>query len=293
MPVAMRALLLSFAVLAASGCRLVEPQAAGKSLLAPLSVSPDTTTLEVFSAPAPHTDPEFADLWELVDEEPLPAELRRQLAANGMRAGLVGPGVPGPLAAVLKVTDRRVDEEERQLVSMDPEGGVILRVLQAPAGKRLELAIPQVRERLTLLEAIDGKIHGRTYSQAECRIALRAFPEPDGRVRLQLTPELHYGQVKSRVRGSDGVLMWTQEREKKIFSELMLEPALAPGQMLLVTRRPDQSSTAGWHFFTSTRGDKPQAMLWVFRVACAAPDRAFYEGPPHDERGAVSNDQQE
>jgi hypothetical protein len=73
----------------------------------------------------------------------------------------------------------------------------------------------------------------------------------------------------------------------------MLEPALAPGQMLLVTRQPDRSSTAGWHFFTDTRGDKPQAILWVFRVARAAPDRAFYDGPPDDELGAISNDLQE
>jgi hypothetical protein len=200
MPVAMRAVLLSFAMLAASGCRIVEPQSVGKSPLAPLSVSPDTTTLEVFSAPASHDDPEFADLWELVDEQPLPAELRRQLAANGMRAGLVGPNVPGPLATVLNVTDRRVEDEERQLVSMDPEGGVVLRVLHAHAGKRLELVIPQVREGLSLLEAVDGQIHGKTYNQAECKMALRAFPESDGRVRLQLTPELHHGQIKSRAK---------------------------------------------------------------------------------------------
>jgi len=293
MLVAMRACLLPIVLLALGGCTFVEPQAASKPLLAPLAVSPDTTTLEVFSAPAPLTDPEFAELWELVDEQPLPADLRRRLAANGIRAGLVGPSVPTPLAAVLKVTDRRVEDDERQLVSMDPDGGVVLRVLHAHSGKRTELAIPGVRDRLTLLEAINGEIHGKTYHQAECRIALRAFPESDGSVRVQLTPELHSGEFKSRFRGSDGVLMYTQEREKKIFTELMLEPALAPGQMLLVTRRPDQPSTAGWHFFTNPTGEKPQAVLWVFRAARAAADPAFYETPPNDEPEVVSNDQLE
>ena len=108
---------------------------------------------------------------------------------------------------------------------------------------------------------------------------------------LELTPEVHYGAFKSRTRGSDGVFIRTQQRDKKIFEELKLEPALAAGQMLLITCRPDRSGTAGWHFFTDTTGDKPVAMLWVLRVARAAPDRAFYDGPPKDEPGPVSNDQ--
>jgi hypothetical protein len=290
--VAMRAYLLLLVLLAGGGCRVVDPQVAGKSPLAPLSVSPDTIALEVYSAPATPDDPEFADLWELVDEQPLPGELRRQLAANGLRAGLVGPDIPAPLAAVLNVTDRHVEEEDRQLVSMDPEGGVILRVLHAQAGKRIELAVPEVRDEMTLLEAIGNGGHGKTYKQAECRIALRAFPQSDGRVRLQLTPELHYGQFKSHVRGNDGVLMWTQEREKKVFSDLKLEPELIAGQMLLVTRQPAKPLTAGWHFFTNATGDKPQAILWVFRVARAAPDSAFYDGPPDEEASAITNDQQ-
>ena len=293
MPVAMRACVLSFALVAAGGCRLVEPPSAGKSPLAPITVSPETITLEVFSAPALRDDPQFAELWELVDEQPLPAELRRRLAANGMRAGLVGPNVPGALAAVLKVTDRRIEDEQRQLVPMDPEGGVTLRVLHARAGKRIELAIPRVREEMSLLEAIDGRVGGGTYRKAECRMALRAFPETDGRVRLELTPEVHYGEFKSRTRGSDGVFIRTQQRDKKIFEELKLEPALAAGQMLLITCRPDRSGTVGWHFFTDATADKPVAMLWVLRVARAAPDRAFYDGPPKDEPGPVSNDQED
>jgi hypothetical protein len=294
MPVAMRACLLGFALLAAAGCKVVEPHAAAKSPLAPLAVSPDTITLGVFSAPAPHDDPQFAELWKLVDEQPLPAELRRRLAANGVRAGLVGPQIPSLLAAALKVTDRRVEQEQSQAVPIDAEAAVTLRVVQTPAGKRVELAIPRVREQMSLLEAApDGQVRGKTYRKAECRMALRAFRENDGRVRLELTPEVHYGEFKSHVRGSDGMMLWTQEREKRIFTELKVEPVLSAGQMLLVTCRGEQSASAGHQFFTDTSGDKPRPTLWVFRVAQAAPDRAFYDGPKDDHLGPVSNDQEE
>jgi hypothetical protein len=289
----MRAWVLVYALLAAAGCKLVEPHSVGKSPLVPLAVSPETITLEVFSAPATRDDPQFAEIWKQVDEQPLGAELRRRLAANGMRAGVVGPEVPGVLAAALKVTGKRIDEQKRQQMSIDTEGGVTLRVVQAQSGKRVELAIGGVRDQFSLLESAEGQTRGKTYHKAECRMALLASNEADGRVRLDLTPELHYGEFKSHVRGNDGMMMWTQQREKRIFDELKLETNLAAGQMLLVTCRPEQSSTTGHHFFTDTSGARSQTMLWVFRVARAAPDRAFYDGPVEEPSGAVSNDQEE
>jgi hypothetical protein len=288
----MRAWVLWFALVVAAGCKAVEPQSAAKSPLEPLAISPETISLEIFSAPAPTTDPRFAELWKLVDEQPLGAEARRELAANGVRAGLVGPNVPGELAAALKVTDRRVEDSQRQLVSMDPDG-VVLRVLHVPAGKRSELVIPRVREEMSLLEAVDGRAHGKTYRQAECRMALCAFAEHDGRVRLELTPEVHHGEFKSRVRGSDGRFLWTQEREKKVFDKLKIESLLAPGQMLLLTSRPEPKGGLGGHFFSEPDGDRPRPVLWVFRAASAAPDGAFYDGPTARGERRVANDQQE
>jgi hypothetical protein len=288
----MRACGLWFALVVAVGCKAVEPRSAAKSPLEPLAVSPETISLEIFSAPAGPSDPQFAQLWKLVDEQPLPAEVRRELAANGLRAGLVGPSVPSELAAVLKVTDRRVEDSQRQLVSMDPDG-VVLRVLHTPSGKRTELVIPRVREEISLLEAVDGRAHGKTYRRAECRMALRAFAEHDGRVRLELTPEVHHGEFKSRVRGGDGRFLWTQEREKKVFDKLKIDSLLAPGQMLLVTSRPEPRGSLGGHFFTELDGDRPRPMLWVFRAARAAPDGAFYDGPTPDHERRVANDQEE
>jgi hypothetical protein len=293
MLIAMRICVLSIALLSVAGCRMVEPHSVARSPLVPISASPDSITLEVFSAPAPHDDANFDELWKLVDEQSLPADLRRQLAANGMRAGLVGPSIPDSLAAALKVTDRRVTDDERQLVSMNPDGGVIMRVVHAQVGKRTELAIPHVREEISLLECVDGAARGKTYHKAECRLALRVFNEEAGRVQLELTPELHYGEFKSRVKGSDGMWLWTQERAKRVFHELKLEPRLASGQMFLITSRPERSGSAGHHFFTDASGDKPITMLWVFRVAQATPDSAFDDSPNEADRKAIASDQEE
>ena len=119
----LRALVLVIGLLGWSGCRFIDEGPKGKSPLLPLTSAPDTITLEIFSAPVPLGDPQIEELWREVDEQPLPAELRRRMSENGMRAGVVGPHVPVALAQMLKVTDQaqireRVKEwnEHRKIV---------------------------------------------------------------------------------------------------------------------------------------------------------------------------------
>ena len=293
MRVVMRAILLGFALLELVGCRVVQPNAASKSLLAPLSVSPDTISLEVFSAPVPQGEEQVARLWKLVDEQSLPADLRRHLADNGFRAGIVGPNMPAELTEILKVTDQPVEESKQHTMSLDPEAGVSLRVLHLKSGKRTELALPHVREELTLLEVAAGEVRGQTYNKVECRLGLKAFSQNDGRVRLEVTPELHHGEFKNRMRGGDGMMMFTQERPKRVFDELKLEPQLAAGQMFLMTSRPDRTASAGYHFFTDASGDKAVPVVWVARMARATPDSAFYDGPQQDNLTSLTNDVEE
>lgn len=293
MPVALRAILMSSIAIALGGCRVVEPPAGSKSPLTPLSVSPDAITLEVFSAPVPRGEEQLAALWKLVDEQTLPAELRQRMEKNGFRAGLIGPTVPAELAEILKITEQRTESDDQFKMALSPEEGVNLRVVHAKAGKRTEVALPEVREHLQLLESANREVGGKTYAQAECRLALRASYETDGRVRLEVVPEVHHGVFKSRVRGNDGMMMFTQERPKRVFAELQMEPTLGPGQMLVLAGRSDRPASAGYHFFHDTRGDRPVTMLWVIRVARGTHDPAFFEKPVDDGLSAVSNDIEE
>ncbi len=178
MRVRLRAILMVVAVVAPGGCAVVEPHSVAKSPLAPLTVSPEAIMLEVFSAQAPQGTEQLDALWRLVDEQPLDPELRKRLAENGFRAGVLGPNVPADLAKLLKVTDRPVAEEDKAKVPLDTENEVNLRLLYAKSGKRNELVIPHAREELTILEYADGHVHGKTYHKAACRLELRAFPSP-------------------------------------------------------------------------------------------------------------------
>lgn len=275
---ATRALLMLLLVLPLLGCRVVAP-AAGRSPLVPLEASPDAATLEVFAAPAPPDDPQWAALWAEVDEQPLPPELRQQLAKNGFRAGIVGPSVPDALAALLKVTDEPISQEERARAPLDSEQGIRLTVMQPRAGQRRDLVTSPTHEQISILQREGGEVRGKTFCKAEGRLILQAFPEVDGRTRIELSPELQYGEMKNRVASSEGMYTWRQERERKQFPELKISAKLSPGQMLLVTCLPDRPGTAGHCFFTQPGGEQVVQKLYVFRAAQATPDRSFYDGP--------------
>ena len=234
----------------AIGCRLTNEGPKGHSPLLPLALSPDAISLEVFSAPVPLGDPRIAALWTQVEEQPLAAELRQKLAQNGMRAGIVGPNVPDELAELLKLTDVPISADERSLVPLQAEEGIVLTVMQPRIGERRDLVTSETYEKIALLRRVGSQVEGKTYYKAEGRLVLRVFGESDARVRLELTPELHHGEFKNRVSGSDGIMHWKQERQKQVFEELKLTMTLAPGQMFLVTCSSDLPGSIGHWFFT-------------------------------------------
>jgi hypothetical protein len=285
----MRAFAFLFALVGMLGCRLVDPAPKGRSPLAPLVISPDAIALEVFSVPAPLGDPQMAALWTEVDEQPLPADLRARLAQNGLRAGIVGNTVPDALAALLKVTDERISADDRALVPIEAEEGIALTVMQPRIGERRDLVTSAVHDQIALFRHVDKQVEGKTYHKAEGRLALRVFRESDGRTRLELTPELHHGEFKSRVRGSDGIMILKQERQMELFDELKMSATLAPGQMLLITCQPDRPGTVGHCFFTQADGEKPIQKLYVLRVSQARPDRSFYEAPADNSEPVASD----
>jgi hypothetical protein len=179
---------------------------------------------------------------------------------------------------MLKLSDQRV--EERTRVPLETEPDVVLRVIQPRPGHRHELVIHEPHERVSVLRMVDGQVEGKTYFKAECQMAMRVANDAESRVRIDLVPELHHGELKAHVSGSDGMFQWKPERSKQIFYDLKLQATLGAGQMLLITCAPDKPGSVGHAFFADSSGEKPMQRLWVIRASQASPDRAFVEATP-------------
>lgn len=260
------ALLLLSAI---GGCREAVVRK-GDSPLLPARMSDDSLVLDVFFVRCPVGDPRLNEaLWSEVDELQLPPEARRRLAENGFRAGLVAGSLPPTLAELMELGDKpppASESGEVQTVSLDDEPSVVRRHLQTSPGKRSEVVASPVHESMPALQWCAGQLCGKTYQQAQGMFAVRAAPQPDGKVRLRLVPELHHGQPRQRWAGHQGVLRMETRRAHVVYDELAVELDLLPGDMLVMSSLPSRPGSLGHYFLTVGEGQIEQKLL-VIRLA--------------------------
>lgn len=278
---AWRQLVWVLALLAIAGCN-TPLRRTGKSPLQPAQMSPDSVVLEMFFVRFPFGDSSANDkLWEEIDEQQFPPALRERLAKDGFRVGMVSAQVPAELAKLLQLSDKPEAADELGGTPVDAteqEPRVLRRHLQLRANQRSEIISSSVYENLPLLTSEAGQISGQTYHQAQGIFAIKSLPQPDGRIRLELTPELHHGQPQQHWVGKQG--MWRLEtgRPKRAFDDMTLTAELTPGAMLVLSSLPNRPGSLGHYFFTDDDGTRLEQKLLIVRLTQTQHDGLF--NPP-------------
>lgn len=266
-------------MLASVGCTAIHPPDRGRSPLAPAQMSHDSVVVEMFFVRVPMGDPRAnVELWKELDEQHFDPQVRRCLAKNGFRAAVSGIQVPITLSQLLELGDKPAATDqlkESSLLELGAEPTVVRRHLQIRSGRRAELVASGVYDSLPVLVCESGDLCGKTYSQAQGLFGLRASAESDGRVKLRLTPELHYGTPHQRWVGRQGTLRLEAGRSRVVFDDLTLEAFLAPGHMLVLSSLPNRPGSLGHHFFTDESQGQLQQKVLVVRLAQTQHDDLF------------------
>ncbi len=274
--------------LAATGCELFSTEKSNPSdaLLQAARMSPDSVAMEVIFIRLPHDDRQtYEAIWREVDETPFASDLRQRLNENGLRAGVVAAQLPTPLQEILK--RYQIDEPETpsnqpeeglqqaNTVKFDKEPAVNMRRLQLRSGRRGEVVASSLKTRAeVLLKDVDA-VRGRSFENCQGLFAVKAFPELDGRARLELVPELHHGDPQQRFTGADGVWRLETARPRQVFDELMLDTTLACGEMVLIGAVPEKPGSLGHHFFTENQGGEIQRKMLFVRLTHTQWDDRF------------------
>ncbi len=265
-------------VLAACGCSEV-PKRSARQLLRPAQMSPDSVVVDIYFVRFPFGDAEAnGDLWAEVDEQHFPTDLRQRLARNGFRAGLIAGPLPEGLWRLLDAPDKPGPAEggmEVKVTDLREDPKVVRRHVQARAGQRTEIQASGVYERLPVLLCDAGGVCGQEYTEAQGVLAMRAEPQPDGRVRIHLVPEVHYGQARLQRIPTPGGVRLEPGRPRRAFDELALEATLQPGHMVLLTSLPHKLGSLGHYFFTQERSGKLEQKLVVIRLSQTQRDDLF------------------
>lgn len=260
----------------ASGCALLnttEKPIAAKAL-PPLALPANSVMLEVAFARLPLTDTAAYDsIWSQVDEQHFSADLRRQLAANGLRCGLVGMQLPPQLKDALDDSQPGAIERGEDSPG-DPELDRAPRRMQCRSGQRAKILVTKQLESLPLLVTEDHGVRGYPLSQAQCLFGLKVHPQGDGRAKLELTPEVEHGEMKTQFVGRDGSVLPQIGRDRLVLDKLRLTATLAPGHVLMLSGTPEVKGL-GNSFFTESESGSTYRRLLLIRLAVTQYDDLF------------------
>jgi hypothetical protein len=271
----LRLLCISIACLAATGCARLETQPGEPSKLPPARMSPDSVVLEVAFVRLPAADREaYEAIWKQADEQHFPAPLRRELSANGLRAGVLGQHLPTELRSLLDAAPNNLEDRSEDVETSDAEVNRAPRRMQCRNGRRAKILVSKTFPALALLRRDEGEVRGHQLADAQCQLALKAYPQGDGRVKLDITPEVEHGQLKSQWVGTEGSLMQRVGRDKLVFDRLRLEVMLTPGQVLLVSNTAEIKGP-GEPFFAEAAGGTVERTLLLVRVVQTQIDDLF------------------
>ena len=243
------------------GCALWAEKPTEPPSLPAAKMAQDTVVLEIaFVRLAGEALAQQEELWRQVDEQPLTAETRRRLLENGLRAGVVSSQLP-PL--LRKLLDEKSDPLAIKGPGAPDDVTASQRQLQSRAGKRGVILAGAQQEKLALLVQQEGRVTGEEYLQAQCLFAVKTFPQGDGGVRLELIPEIEYGEARQRWIGQEGSFRVESSRDQKVLDALRMDLKLSPGEVLILTCTADQKGL-GKHFFAASA---PGDSFWSTRSA--------------------------
>lgn len=233
--------------------------------------APRTIPLElVFVRSDEHDAALSEELWQFVDEQGFDPDLRRRLAANGLRVGIVGSHLPPHLAARFTATAEAGPE------ALPTDAAVSRRTIRLLPGRRGEVVMASGIRELVLLEHADGGVRGGTYAEASPLVSLRVKPAADGRVEIEAVPEIRHGPIEKSWVGEDGMFRLESGQRRHRLEHLAFTATLPHQGMLVVGCGGDDTASVGDCLLRDhDRGERTSVRLLAIRPLADAIDPLF------------------
>jgi len=238
---------------------------------------PRTIPVEVVFVRHEEHDPDLgAELWNVIDEQALDDDLRRRLAANGLRAGIVTGGLPPHLA------ERMLPDHIDQAAAADAAADAVAtdaplakRLLRLLPGRRSEILVAAGIRELVLLEERAGQVRGGTFHDASGLVELKVRPAADGRVRVELVPEIRHGPLERSWVGEEGMFRMEAGQRRHRRDDLAFGLDLREGDLLVLGCAGEKAATLGDALLRDQGGDRSTKRLVVIRPLGRAVDPLF------------------
>jgi hypothetical protein len=264
-----------------NGCRsIVTPQWSledeiAKTTLSAPQLARDAVILEVaFIRVAASANSSDSGFWPDVDETHLAAEDRKRLAQNGIRCGLLAGSLPDSLTELINGDANTVDLEALT-------GSLNLNLenrnqrLQFRAGQAGQIVMSKsIKENITVITSDSQYAAAERFSQAQCQFQIKTYPQGDGRVRIELIPQIHHGDPRAEFTGQDGAWLLKTQRSVKQYDAVPIAALISPGESLLLSA-DSHNKGLGRQFFVINDDDEKTNHLLLMRLVHTQYDDLF------------------
>ncbi|UUO06464.1 hypothetical protein M4951_24350 [Blastopirellula sp. J2-11] len=260
--------------LGACGCALWQQDTTTEPSTLPQSnIADDTVVLETTKVRIPNLQQDaIAKMWLEVDEQFMPTSTRHHLYDNGIRVGLINYHLPQQIRDLLETGSGKAGLNGQTSVLVKDGEMPIAEQRRFRKGKRGELIASDVMPELTCFVKQGDAVTGETYYQAQCRFAILTYPQGDGRVLVELTPEIQHGQPQRDFSSPrDGIFEIAHRPRSEALSDLTMKAIMSPGETLILGAT-DELKGAGKAFFSRADGRR-QVML--IRLAASQTGNLF------------------
>lgn len=238
-------------------------------------MSAESVVLDLFFVQLPSDNTVDERLWSELDEQRFAPELRQILTQNGFRAGVSTWYVPEVLQEYLSDEPPQAFGLDTTVEPSDSVPRVLHRHLTLRTGHPGEIVATGILERLPVMFREEQEVRGRTFERAQGIWTVRTRPLGDGRVLIEMVPEIQYGNPKTAYVADDAILRLEVRRPKEVYESLRLEAALTPGEMLFLGAVPQRGGSLGHHFFAASPQSSGARKLLVVRLAQTQHDELF------------------
>lgn len=272
----------------AAGCAKLRQTAS----LSPGAPAADHVALEVFFVRIPAGDQTvLGSLWSALDEQAIGLDVRRRLNSNGFLVGQVGGQLPAALTDLLQISDQAPTPSltETAFVDLGKPPLVhrkLIDVYQTDTPNRIVITGERERHaRLVVLfrDEVDetAAVRGWTYTNVRGSLLTKVHPQSDGRVKLEVVPEIEYGEEHREIApGEGGAFTYQLAQPRKTFDSLRLATVLAPGDVLVFSCQGDRAGSLGHQFFTDRQSDLLNQIVLLIRVVQTKAGDLFTDRAP-------------
>jgi len=210
---------------------------------------------------------EFESLIATTDQK-LPLEIRRRLDENGLRVSTIANFNTAQMQRLLAPQIQKsawLSETDRKLKAagkLEPLHRIVSqRRVERKRGDSFSVEISPVRQQSSWTVYDSANSTSDQAELAQCQMRIKSWPQPDGSVKFEFVPEIHYGENLSRI-GVDGQNFAVENRRDfKQLHSLGFTIEIQPGETIIVAPSAKLERIGGLFFSAAAETvdlDQPQ-----------------------------------